>query len=121
MTDFLPYFIGGGFIVVIIIVFNHKKQKSKLNEFVKDQDEAPQMFLIQSVERKLKVIYSKLYENGVKPNYAAGEKNTNTATAKKLQLIKELEQLEATYADKKITLRDYSDKLQKLQLKTNDL
>ena len=117
MTDYFPFFIGGGFIVVIIIVFSQKRQKSRLKEFVKDADEVPQMFLIQSVERKLKSIYGKLYENGVKPN----EKGGGTATGSKRQLIQELEQLEAAYADKKMSLRDYSDKLQQLHLKTIDL
>jgi hypothetical protein len=120
MTDFLPYFIGGGFIIVIIIVFNHKKQKSRLNQFAKDADDAPQMLLTQSVERKLKAIYEKLYDDGVKPNYAV-EPSADSTTDRKVELRKELEQLETTYADKKITLRDYSNKLQKLQLRTNDI
>ncbi len=120
MTDYFPYFIGGGFLIVLIIVFNHRKQKGRMNEFVKQPDEAPSIMLVQSVERKLKGIYGKLYENGVKPGV---DPNANDAapTGRKQQLIKELEQLEATYADKKISLRDYSDKLQQLHLKVIEL
>ncbi len=120
MMDFLPYFVGSGFLIVLIIVFNHKKQKSKLNEFVKEPDEAPSIMMVQSVERKLKAIYGKLYENGVKPG-STDTANGAAPTGRKQQLIKELEDLEATYADKKISLRDYSEKLQKLQLKVIDL
>ena len=120
MMDFLPYFLGSGFLIVLIIVFNHKKQKSRLKEFVKEPDEAPSLMMVQSVERKLKAIYGKLYENGVKPGATANTKEP-APTGRKLQLIKELEQLEASYADKKITLRDYSEKLQQLQMKVIDL
>ena len=118
--DYLPYFLSSGFLIVLIIVFNHRKQQSKLKEFVKQPDEAPSLFMVQSVERKLKVIYGKLYENGVKPG-AAANANEAAPTGRKLQLIKALEQLEATYADRKISLRDYSDKLQQLQMKVLEL
>ncbi len=114
MTDFLPFYIGCGFIVVIIIVFNHRKQKSRLNRFVNDGEDAPSILMVQSVERKLKNIYGKLYDKGVKSA-------TSTATGRKQQLINELETLEADYAAKKISLKNYSDKLQQLQLKVSSL
>ncbi len=120
MTDYFSYFIAGGFLIVLIIVFNHRKQKSRMNEFVKEPEEAPSIMLVQSVERKLKGIYGKLYENGVKPG-AGDIANGAAPTGRKQQLIKELEQLEAAYAEKKISLREYSDKLQQLHLKTIEL
>lgn len=90
-----------------------------MSEFVKQPDEAPSLLMVQSVERKLKAIYGKLFENGVKPNAADG--NGSAPTARKQQLIKELEQLEAAYANKNISLKDYSEKLQSLQMKVIDL
>lgn len=117
MNNLMPFFIAGGFVVVALIVFKHKKQKSKLKAFVMDAEEAPSLLMMQSVERKLKSIYSNLYENGIKPDAAQG----NKAEGKKLQLIHELEMLETAYAEKKINLRNYSDKLQQLQLKTSKL
>ncbi|MFD0749673.1 hypothetical protein ACFQZS_05940 [Mucilaginibacter calamicampi] len=115
--DYLPYFIGSGFLIVIIIVFNSRKQKSRLKEFSIEPEEAPSLLMVQSVERKLKAIYGKLFENGVK----SGDNNGPAASPRKQQLIKELEQLEAAYADKKISLKDYSEKLQNLQMKVIDL
>jgi hypothetical protein len=120
MTDYFPYFIGSGFLIILIIVFSQKRQKSRMNQFVQEPDEAPSLMMVQSVERKLKAIYGKLYENGVKPG-ATGNTNGAAPTARKQQLIKELEELEAAYADKKISLRDYSEKLQKLQMKVIEL
>ncbi|PJJ79950.1 hypothetical protein [Mucilaginibacter auburnensis] len=113
MNDLILYFIAGGFVVTAIIVFNHKKQKNKLNAFVMEAEKAPSLLMIQSVERKLNNIYGSLYDNGVRTE---GEPN-----GKKLQLIQELETLETAYADKKIGLRDYNDRLQQLQLKTSKL
>ncbi|MGY3211187.1 hypothetical protein [Mucilaginibacter sp. HD30] len=118
--DYFPYFLSSGFLIVLIIVINHRKQKRKLKEFVKQPDEVPSLFMVQSVDRKLKVIYGKLYENGVKPGTATNA-NEVAPTGRRLQLIKALEQLEATYAGKKISLRDYSDKLQQLQMKVLEL
>jgi len=118
--DYLPYFIGSGLFVVVIIVFNAKKQKSRMNEFKPEPDGAPSMLMVQSVERKLKVIYGKLFENGIKPGVDAAA-NGPAPTGRKLQLIKALEQLEAAYAEKKISLKDYSEKLQQLQMKVIDL
>nr|WP_294796250.1 hypothetical protein [uncultured Mucilaginibacter sp.] len=120
MNDYFQYFIGG-FIVVIIIAFSRMRQNRRLKEFVKDADEVPQIFLEQAVERKLKVIYGKLYENGIKPTRVAGEQSDATATGLKQQLIQKLEQLEAAYTEKKIRLADYNDKLQQIQDKTADL
>lgn len=120
MNDYFQYFIGG-FIVVIIIAFSRMRQNRRLKEFVKDADEVPQIFLEQAVERKLKVIYSKLYENGIKPTQVTGEPSDATATGLKQQLIQKLEQLEAAHAGKKIKLADYNDKLQQIQDKTADL
>ena len=88
-----------------------------MSEFIKAPDEAPSLFLVQSVDRKLKAIYGKLYENGVKTDATDGAQ----PTGKKQQLIKELEQLEAAYTQKKISLKDYSEKLQTLQLKVFEL
>ena len=82
-----------------------------------DAEEAPSLLMMQSVERKLKSIYSSLYEDGIKPDAAQG----NKAAGKKLQLIRELEILEAAYADKKINLRNYNEKLRQLQIKTSKL
>lgn len=91
-----------------------------MNEYVKEPDEAPSLMMIQSVERKLKAIYGKLYQDGVKPG-ATANSNSVAPAGRKQQLIKELEQLEASYADKKISLREYSEKLQQLQMKVIDL
>lgn len=120
MTDYFPYFIGSGFIIILIIVFSQRRQKSRMKQFVQEPDEAPSIMMVQSVERKLKAIYGKLYENGVKPG-SADNANGAAPTDRKQQLIKELEQLEASYADKKISLREYSEKLQQLQIKVMDL
>ena len=120
MTDYFPYFISSGFIIILIIVFNQRRQKNRMKQFVQEPDEAPSIMMVQSVERKLKAIYGKLYENGVKPD-SADNASDAAPTGRKQQLIKELEQLEASYADKKISLRDYSEKLQQLQIKVMDL
>ena len=88
-----------------------------MKEFAIDPEEAPSILMVQSVDRKLKAIYGKLYENGVKSNATDGAQ----PTGKKQQLIKELEQLEAAYTQKKISLKDYSEKLQTLQMKVFEL
>ena len=121
MNDYFQYFIGGGFIVVIIIAFSRMRQNRRLKEFVKDADEVPQIFLEQAVERKLKAIYGKLYGGGNKPTQVTGEQSDAATTGLKQQIIQKLEQLEAAYAEKKIKLADYNDKLQQLQTKAADL
>lgn len=106
MDDLYLYLIGGAIVVIAIIVLNHKKQKNKMDSFLQNSGDTPQMFLLKSVEKKIKTLSTILYDGGVRP--AAG---LPKAGGRKQILIDELEQLEKDYTSKKITLKVYDQKL----------
>jgi len=123
MDDVLLYIIGGAVIAVFIIILNHKKQKSKVDNFLKDARTAQPVFMQASIEKKLKTLKVALYGNttGIQLDGAVLEGGAlHTAEAKKQSLINQMEQLEKSYALGTLTMKAYDDQLHGLIMKLND-
>jgi len=117
MDDIYLYIIGGVIIAVFIIILNHKKQKNKVTDFLKDAKNAEPVFMQAAVEKKLKTLKIALYGNttGIQLQAAALDGDGTAAIeAKKQSLIDQLNQLEKSYADKAISLKVYDEQLHQL-------
>jgi hypothetical protein len=123
MDDVFLYIIGGAIIAVFIIILNHKKQKSKVDSFLKDARTAQPVFMQASIDKKLKTLKVALYGNttGIQLEGTVMEGGAlHAAEAKKQSLINQLEQLEKNYAGGGVTMKAYDDQLHGLIKKLSD-
>src|ERR1700742_1690209 len=101
MDDIYIYLIGGAILMVGIIVLNHKRQKNKVNDFLKTAQNAQPVFMQAAVEKKLKTLKIALYgnPNGVQVQAAVLDAGVSEVVDQKKQFfINQLDQLEKSYA-----------------------
>ena len=119
MDDIYIYVIGGAVILIVLIVLNHRKQKNKVNDFLRGSGGAQPVFMQAAVEKKLKTLKVALYGNttGIQLQAAALEGNMDGIDAKKQFFINQLDQLEKSYASGNLPLEDYDNKLHQMIMK----
>ena len=114
MDDVFLYIIGGVVIAIFIVILNHKKQKTKVTDFLKDAKGAQPVFMQASIDKKIKTLKVALYGNttGMQLKNAVLEGGALAAVeAKKQSLINQLDQLEKSYAGGAISMKAYDDQL----------
>jgi len=123
MDDIYVYLIAGAVLAIIIIVFNKKRQKNRVTNFLKDAGGAQPVLMQQAVEKKLKTLKIALYGNNngfqIQPAILEGN-HLNNAGAKKRFLIGQFEQLEKSYAAGGVSLKTYDDQLRQLIMKLSE-
>ena len=117
------YLIGGAILAIGIIVLNHKRQKNKVTDFLKDAKGAQSVFLQTAVEKKVKTLKVALYGNttGIQLQAAALEGNvTATLETQRQGMIGRLNQLEQAHAAGSISLAEYDQQLHQLVMMLNE-
>lgn len=117
MDDIFLYLIGGAVIAVLIIVLNHKRQKNKVTDFLKEAKGTQSVFLQTAVEKKLKTLKIALYGNTTNVQLQSAVLNGSTAASlegRKNAMINKLNQLQQQFAAGAISLAEYDSQLHHL-------
>src|ERR1700743_557968 len=117
MDDIFTYLIGGAVVAILIIVINHRRQKHKVTDFLKDAKGAQSVFLQTAVEKKIKTLKVALYGNttNIQLQAAALEGNAVVNLESQRQgMINRLNQLEQSYGAGAISLDEYDRQLHQL-------
>ena len=109
MNFFLLFLVTGAAIVLLIIIYDLKNRK-KVNEILRANQNIPPLFMLRSAELKVNAIRSTLNT----PGYTDSEE-TKTA------LIGQLDKLMSGYKNREIPLATYYAKLGSLLIAVNQL
>src|ERR1700743_1985311 len=123
MDDIFTYLIGGAVLAVLIIVINHRRQKHKVTDFLKDAKGSQSVFQQAAVEKKIKTLKVALYGNttGIQLQADALDGGNVAATleSQRQGMINRLNQLQQAHAAGSLSLTEYDHQLHELVMMLN--